>query len=145
MVYGTLCRGLPSPYLHSRVDSNTFTMGNPVQESTLTLRQSRLYPLLRDFGSGLRLHTISTVCLVDSQPALGVGDRIRDEGFRGEDHRGLGTWRHRKLQTYSATIKKFNFKNVKKYTFGICMPLCTLKKYKVISLVENVNFEQREL
>ncbi len=28
---------IPSPYVHSRVDSNTFTKGNPMPESTLTL------------------------------------------------------------------------------------------------------------
>jgi hypothetical protein len=33
-----------SPYVHSRVDFSTFTMGNPMPESTLTLCQSRLYP-----------------------------------------------------------------------------------------------------
>ncbi len=42
------------PYVHSRVDSNTFTMGNPMPESTLTLCQSRLYPPVRDFEFGLR-------------------------------------------------------------------------------------------
>jgi hypothetical protein len=44
------------PYagVHSRVDSNTFTMGNPMPKSTLTLCQSRLYPPVRDFGIGLR-------------------------------------------------------------------------------------------
>jgi hypothetical protein len=36
--------GVDSPYVHSRVDSNTFTMGNPIPESTLTLYRSRLYP-----------------------------------------------------------------------------------------------------
>ncbi len=30
-----------SPYVHSRVDSNTFTMGNPMPVSTLSLCQSR--------------------------------------------------------------------------------------------------------
>ena len=35
---------ITSPYVHSRVDSNTFTMGNPMLESSLTLCQSRLYP-----------------------------------------------------------------------------------------------------
>jgi hypothetical protein len=42
MVDGTLMPELiiNSPYLHSRVDSNTFTMGNPIPESTLTLCQS---------------------------------------------------------------------------------------------------------
>jgi hypothetical protein len=33
-----------------RVDSNTFTMGNPMPEATLTLCQSRLYPPVRDLG-----------------------------------------------------------------------------------------------
>ncbi len=42
-----------SPYVHSRVDSNTFTMGIPMPESTLTLCLSRLYPPIRDFGFGL--------------------------------------------------------------------------------------------
>ncbi len=46
---------ITSPYVHSRVDSNTFTMGNPMTESSLTLCQSRLYPLVRDFGFGLRV------------------------------------------------------------------------------------------
>jgi len=41
---------ITSPYAHSRFDSNTFTMGSPMPESTLTLCQSRLYPLVRDFG-----------------------------------------------------------------------------------------------
>ncbi len=35
---------LNSPNVHSRVDSNTFTMDNPMPESTLKLCQSRLYP-----------------------------------------------------------------------------------------------------
>jgi len=33
---------------------NTYTMGNLMSESTLTLSQSRLYPPVRDFGFGLR-------------------------------------------------------------------------------------------
>jgi hypothetical protein len=32
---------ITSPYVLSKVDYNTFTMGNPVPESTLTLIQSR--------------------------------------------------------------------------------------------------------
>ncbi len=40
-----------SPYVPSRVDSNTFTMGNPMPESTLTL--CLLYPPVRDFGFSL--------------------------------------------------------------------------------------------
>ncbi len=41
---------ISSPYVHSRVDSNTFTMGlgNPMPESTLTLCQCRFYPPVRD-------------------------------------------------------------------------------------------------
>jgi hypothetical protein len=57
MVYGILCRSWlytrTSPYVHSRVDSNTFTMGNPMPESTLTLCQSQLYPPVREFGMDL--------------------------------------------------------------------------------------------
>ncbi len=44
---------LTSPYVHSRVDSNTFTMGIHMPESTLTLFQSRLHPPVRDFEFGL--------------------------------------------------------------------------------------------
>ena len=55
---------ITSPYVH-RVDSNTFTcvMGNPMPESTLTLRQSRLYPPVRDFGFGLSWPSISIIAL----------------------------------------------------------------------------------
>jgi hypothetical protein len=34
---------ITSPYVHFRIDSSTFTMGNSMPESTLTLCQSRLY------------------------------------------------------------------------------------------------------
>ncbi len=44
---------LTSPDVHSRVDSNTLTLGKPMPESTLTLCQSRLYPPVRDFRFGL--------------------------------------------------------------------------------------------
>ncbi len=44
---------LTSPYVVSRVDTNTFTMGNPLPESTLTLCQSRLYRPVRDEKFGL--------------------------------------------------------------------------------------------
>ncbi len=44
---------ITSPCVNSRVDSNTFTLGNPMPESTLTLCQSRLYPPVRNFGFGL--------------------------------------------------------------------------------------------
>jgi hypothetical protein len=42
-------------YVHSRVDFNTFTMGNPMPESTLTLCQSRLHSQsgALDLASGL--------------------------------------------------------------------------------------------
>jgi hypothetical protein len=39
-----------STYVDARVDSNIFTIGNPMPGSTLTLCQSRLYPLVRDLG-----------------------------------------------------------------------------------------------
>jgi hypothetical protein len=35
---------ITSPYVHSRVDSITYTMSNAITEPTLTLCQSRLYP-----------------------------------------------------------------------------------------------------
>jgi hypothetical protein len=41
---------MTSPHVHSKVDSNTFTMSNPMPESTLTLCQSRLYPPVRGGG-----------------------------------------------------------------------------------------------
>jgi hypothetical protein len=41
---------ITSPYVNSRVDSNTFTKGNPMPESTLTQCQSRLCPPVKDFG-----------------------------------------------------------------------------------------------
>ncbi len=54
MVYGILpLLTITSPYVDARVDSNTFIMGNPMPESTLTLRQSRLYPPVRDLEFGL--------------------------------------------------------------------------------------------
>jgi hypothetical protein len=43
-----------SPYVNSRVDCNTCTMGNPMPESTLTLCQSQLHPQVRDLEFGLR-------------------------------------------------------------------------------------------
>jgi hypothetical protein len=48
---------MTSPYVHSKIDSNTFTMGNPIPESTLTPCQSRLYPPVSDFGFGLSTTT----------------------------------------------------------------------------------------
>ncbi len=49
MVYELIITS-PYAYVNSRVDSNTFTMGNPMPESTLTICQSRLYPPVRDSG-----------------------------------------------------------------------------------------------
>jgi hypothetical protein len=52
---------ITSPYIDSRVDYNTFTMGNPIPESTLTLCQSRLYPP----SQGLRIwHLVCNVNIV---------------------------------------------------------------------------------
>jgi hypothetical protein len=49
-------------YVHSKVDFNTFTMGNPMPESTLsTLCHSRLCPSDRDFGFGLGSCTICCI------------------------------------------------------------------------------------
>ncbi len=44
---------ITSPYVHTRVDSNTFTMDKPMPESSLTLFQSRLYSPVRDFRFGV--------------------------------------------------------------------------------------------
>ncbi len=52
----TLEFNITSPYVHSRVDSHSFTMGNPMPESTLTLCQSRLnarVDFTPSFGFGL--------------------------------------------------------------------------------------------
>jgi hypothetical protein len=57
---------LTSSYVHSRVDSNTFTVGNPMPESTLTLCHSRLYPPVRDFGFGPPPHHMYHVYRSDS-------------------------------------------------------------------------------
>ncbi len=54
----TWCMG-PCAGVHSRVDSNTFTMGNPMPQSTLALCQSRLYPPVRGFGFGLRFEALT--------------------------------------------------------------------------------------
>ncbi len=42
-----------SPYVLSRVDSNTFTNGQPYARVDLNLCESRLHPPVRDFGFGL--------------------------------------------------------------------------------------------
>jgi hypothetical protein len=51
---------ITSPYVDSSVDSNTFTTGNPMPESTLTLCQSRFYSyIVRDLGFGLSTYPTS--------------------------------------------------------------------------------------
>jgi hypothetical protein len=45
---------ITSAYVDSRVDSNTCTMDNPMQELTLTLCQRLLYLPVMDLGFGLR-------------------------------------------------------------------------------------------
>ncbi len=44
---------ITSPYVHSRVDSNTFYHGQPYARVHLILYQGRLYTPERDFGFGL--------------------------------------------------------------------------------------------
>jgi hypothetical protein len=62
-----------STYVDARVDSNTFTMGNLIPESTLTLCQSRLYPPARDLGFGLSTLWIKTISLkCRAKPELNV-------------------------------------------------------------------------
>jgi hypothetical protein len=50
-----------TPFVHSTVDSTTFTMDNPMPESTLTLCQIRLYATVPDYGFGLRIQSRSAV------------------------------------------------------------------------------------
>jgi hypothetical protein len=52
MAYAGVDYNLSSPYVHSRVDSNTFTMGNPMSESTFTYAGVYFSPV-RGFGFGL--------------------------------------------------------------------------------------------
>ncbi len=64
---------ITSPYINSSVDSNTFMMGNPISESTLTLCQSRLYPYRKGlriwpqyisvFSLSISLHLVLPSCL----------------------------------------------------------------------------------
>jgi hypothetical protein len=56
-------KSITSPY----VDYNTFTTGDPMVESTLTLRQSRFYPPIRDFGISLCPTEVlpSAVCVLE--------------------------------------------------------------------------------
>jgi hypothetical protein len=58
---------ITTPYVHSRVESNTFTMGNPMSESTLTP-----IPGLFDFASGMDFQPRGIDSL-DSIPGLLTG------------------------------------------------------------------------
>jgi hypothetical protein len=64
-----LTRSITSPYVHSRVDSNTFTMGNSMPESTLTLFHSRLYP---QSGNGLGIWILCIHNYADSSTHITV-------------------------------------------------------------------------
>jgi hypothetical protein len=70
--------------VHSRLGSNTFTMGNPMPESTLTLCQSRLYPPVSDCGFGL--------CLREDRTGLTVKD-LRNKMIRRGGWQGLSLCR----------------------------------------------------
>jgi hypothetical protein len=94
---------ITSTYVHSRVDSNTFTMGNPVTESTLTLCQRRLYPLVRDFGFGLGV-------AVSFLLALGQNrfERKWETSFPDTEHQfsQLGRWKNQFLAMRSCLVGK---------------------------------------
>jgi hypothetical protein len=76
------------PYVDfSRVDSNTCTMDSPMPELVLlTLCQSQLYPLVRDFGFELRMDTHlsspceSGRCLPILAEAMGAWSQFRRSG-----------------------------------------------------------------
>jgi hypothetical protein len=59
--------GVDSRYVHSRVDANTFTMGNPMPESTLTPCQMRLYPHsgILDYANQIRIQESHMVTWLD--------------------------------------------------------------------------------
>ncbi len=57
---------ITSPYADSRVGSNTFTMGNPMPESTLILSQSWLYPPVRDKEFSLKTSSATKTWARDS-------------------------------------------------------------------------------
>ncbi len=61
---------ITSRYVHSRVDSNTFFMGNPMPGSTLTLCQSRLYPPVRDLFSLCLIYTVTVLPVSSSMEIL---------------------------------------------------------------------------
>jgi hypothetical protein len=71
--------GVDPRYVHSRVDANTFTMGNPMPESTLTLCQSRLYPHsgILDLASGSG--SVLPRCESDSDSGEPHGDLVGSE------------------------------------------------------------------
>ncbi len=62
MVYGTYAEvDYTSPYFHSSVDSNTFTMGNPMRESTLKVPKREIFHR-SDFPD---FYTIKSLCVGD--------------------------------------------------------------------------------
>jgi hypothetical protein len=82
---------LTSPYVHSRVDSNTCTMGNPMPESALTLCQRRLYAPVKDLGFGLYTISLYTVILKKTKCCrrlcLMLSQIIKDEHGNHPTHR----------------------------------------------------------
>ncbi len=56
---------ITSPYVQSRDNSNTFTTGNPMPESTLTLCQSTLFP-----SQGLGIFVSDYSCTTQQEYSL---------------------------------------------------------------------------
>jgi hypothetical protein len=72
-----------SPYVHSRVDSNTLTMGNPMPESTLTPMPESPMPKSFDFASGIDIQP-GGIDSLDSIPGLLKRLQIRSlKRFKG--------------------------------------------------------------
>ncbi len=86
---------ITSPYVHSRVDSNTFTMGNPMPEPTLTLCQSQLYPPVRDFGFSFKT-TWLRICKSFSQRDARITCRINlsTSSYQYMNHKKYSEFRH---------------------------------------------------
>jgi hypothetical protein len=88
---------ITSPYVHYRVDSNTFTMGNPMPESTLTLCLSQLFPPVRSLNLASALPILSMHLVHGSDHRLG--------GYaRKETNRYLTLIYSRKQTRYSYTL-----------------------------------------
>jgi hypothetical protein len=87
-----------------RVDSNTFTMGNPMPESFLTLCQSRLYLPVRDIGFGLwRAGTTLIDCSKIPAPEPEFVNISRSPGIYSQPG-----WRNRFLGSFNV------------YKYGLC-------------------------